>query len=126
MTSPKTPGLPPAGVGWSQVVATDGLVFVSGQVAWDPSGQIVGQTAAEQAERAFLNLSTALEAAGSSIGRLVKVGLFLTSAAAIPEVRAVRDRWLRDVRPASTLLVVAELAQTGLLVEIEGIALPGR
>jgi 2-iminobutanoate/2-iminopropanoate deaminase len=120
------PALAAAGAGWSQVVAAGALVFVSGQVAWDADGRVVGSSVAQQADCAFTNLKTALEAAGGSLDRLVKVTVFLTSAKAIPEFRSVRDRWLRGVRPASTLVVVAALAQPELLVEIEAIGLRAR
>jgi 2-iminobutanoate/2-iminopropanoate deaminase len=115
-------GLTAGGAGWSQVTVHRDLVFVSGQVAWDADGGIVGRSAAEQAEQAFANLERALQAAGSSMAQILKVIVYLTSVDELAAVRAVRDRWLGSARPASTLVAVAHLVEPELLFEIEAVA----
>lgn len=100
------------------------FVFVSGQVAWDSTGDIVGAgSVARQTEQVFDNLEHALRAAGSGLDRLVRIGVYLTSEASIPAFRAVRDQRLRRVRPTSTVLIVKGLVDPGLLVELDAVAL---
>ena len=117
------PELAPPGPAWSQAVVHGDTVYVSGQVAWDADCYVVGEgSASEQAELVFGNVQRALEAAGSSIGRLIRITIYLTSAEIIPEVRLVRDRWLTGIQPASTLVVVSALADPRLVVEIDAVA----
>jgi enamine deaminase RidA (YjgF/YER057c/UK114 family) len=117
------PGLAPGGSTWSQVVVAGGLVLVSGQVAWDEHGEVVGRGSVEgQADRVFTNLELALQAAGSSLRRLARVTVYLTDAGHVAAFRAVRDRRLAGCRPASTVVVVEALVDPALLVEIDAIA----
>lgn len=115
------PGLA-SGPTWSQVTVCGGLAFVSGQVAWDADGAVIGTTVDEQTDAVFDNLERALAAAGSSIDRLARICIYLTSADSIAEFRAARDKRLGGARPASTLVVVAALAEPALLVEIDAVA----
>lgn len=118
-----TPELAATGPAWSQVTVCGSVVYVSGQIACDREGNVIGKgSAGEQAEACFGNLRHALRAAGSDIDRVAKVCIFVTDAAIIPAVRAVRDRWLEGVRPASTLVVVEALVDPDLLVEVDAIA----
>jgi enamine deaminase RidA (YjgF/YER057c/UK114 family) len=116
------PGLAPSGATWSQVVVAGGLALVSGQVAWDEHGEIVGRGSVEaQAEQVFTNVERALEAAGSSLDRLARVTVYLTDAAHVAAFRAVRERRLAGCRPASTLVIVSALVDPELLVEMDAI-----
>jgi 2-iminobutanoate/2-iminopropanoate deaminase len=117
------PGLAPSGATWSQVVVAAGLVLVSGQVAWDEAGDVVGRGSVEgQAEQVFTNLERALEAAGSGLDHLARVTVYLTDVEHLAAFRAVRDRRLAGCRPASTLVIVASLVDPDLLVELDAIA----
>jgi enamine deaminase RidA (YjgF/YER057c/UK114 family) len=117
------PGLAPSGATWSQVVVAAGLVLVSGQVAWDEAGDVVGRDSVEaQAEQVFTNLERALEAAGSGLHHLARVTVYLTDVEHLAAFRAVRDRRLAGCRPASTLVIVASLVDPDLLVELDAIA----
>jgi 2-iminobutanoate/2-iminopropanoate deaminase len=131
VTDPRTidvPGLAPSGAAWSQATVAGDLVFVSGQVALDERGEVVGRDSAEQqAEQVFRNVQRAVEAAGSSMDRLVRVCVYLTDVAHIVTFRAVRDRRADGCRPASTLVIVSALVDPDLLVEMEAVAtLPPR
>jgi|SRR5687767_9140728 len=111
--------------GYSQAVRLGDLVFVSGQVAWDEKGQVVGGSdARRQTEQAFSNLRAALEAAGSSLDRVAKLTIFATSRDYLAVIREVRHAVFDPVGhyPASTFLVVSGLASAELLVEIEAVA----
>src|SRR4051812_43899583 len=120
----------PAGVapgnGYSHVVTGRGrLVFVSGQVALDERGELVGAgDPAAQAAQVFANLGRCLAAAGAAFDDIVKLTYFLTDAAQLPAVRAARDAVIDTERPpASSAMVVAGLVRPEFLLEIEAYAL---
>jgi 2-iminobutanoate/2-iminopropanoate deaminase len=71
----------PAAIGpYSQAIASGQLIFASGQVALEPaSGQLVEGDVQAQTRRALENLSAVLQAAGSSLGQVVKTTVFLTT-----------------------------------------------
>jgi enamine deaminase RidA (YjgF/YER057c/UK114 family) len=115
-----------AGCGFSQVVTGRGrLVVVSGQVAQDERGDLVGPgDAGEQARQVFENLRRCLAAAGAGYGDVVKLGLFVLDVADLPAVRAARDAFIDTARPpASTAVQVAALVAPGYLIEAEAWAL---
>jgi enamine deaminase RidA (YjgF/YER057c/UK114 family) len=120
--------------GYTPAVAAGGgrLLFVSGQVALDTAGQLVGgDDFSAQAQQAFDNLKTVLSAAGASFDDVVKFTYYIVDLdqAKVKAVRALRDVILpRERRPASTLIGVQALVDEGMLIEIEAIAElpPGR
>lgn len=115
-----------ARVGYSQAVRAGDLLFVSGQVAWDEKGEVVGPgDARAQAEQAFANLRAVLEQAGSGLDRVAKITMLATSRDHLVALREVRHRVFDPLGhyPAATFAVVAGLAAPELLVEIEAIAL---
>ena len=115
---------PPVGYSHVARVRGGGLVFISGQVALDPSGVVVGPgDYTRQAEQTFQNLGLALEAAGTNFHSLVKLTVFVTDIRGLPEIRAVRNRFIDTTRPpASTAVQVSRLFRPELLLEIEAIA----
>jgi enamine deaminase RidA (YjgF/YER057c/UK114 family) len=122
---PAPEGVAP-GRGYTHVVSGSGrLVAISGQVAFDESGQIVGQGDAEaQARRVFENLRRCLAAAGATFDDVIKLTYFVTDAAYMPSIRTVRDEFLgTGPLPASTAVQVAALVVPDLLLEIEALAL---
>ncbi|HXS66251.1 MAG TPA: RidA family protein [Streptosporangiaceae bacterium] len=122
---PAPEGVAP-GRGYTHVVAGSGrLVAISGQVAFDESGQIVGQGDAEaQARQVFENLRRCLAAAGATFDDVIKLTYFVTDAAYMPSIRTVRDEFLgTGPLPASTAVQVAALVVPDLLLEIEALAL---
>ena len=115
-----------AGRGYSQVVTGRGrLVVVSGQIAQDERGELVGPgDPAAQARQVFENLRRCLAAAGASFGAVVKLTFFVLDVADLPAVRAARDAVIDTSRPpASTAVEVAALFAPGYLLEIEAWAL---
>jgi enamine deaminase RidA (YjgF/YER057c/UK114 family) len=117
----------PAGLagssGYSHVVRAGDFVVVSGQVARDADGQVVGRgDAGAQARLIFENLDKALTAAGASLDDVVKLTIFVTDISARAAVSRVRDERLADPKPASTFLVVAGLTDPDFLLEIEALA----
>ena len=114
----------PAAVGaYSQAVAADGLIFCSGQVALDPaSGEFIGGSVGDQTRACMNNLSAVLEAAGSSLEKLVKVTIFLTNIDDFAEVNEAYASFFGTDPPARATVGVAGLPK-GAQVEIECVAL---
>lgn len=116
----------PAPVGpYSQGIVHGGLLFVSGQIPLDPtSGRLVEGGLDAQAERVFANLRAVLEAGGSSLDDVLRVGIYLTDLSHFPRVNELyAELFTRDPRPARTTLGVAALP-FGALLEMDAIAVP--
>ena len=115
-----------AGRGYSQVVTGRGrLVVVSGQVAQDERGELVGAgDPAAQAQQVFENLRRCLAAAGAGFGDVVKLTFFVLDIADLAAVRVARDAVVDTARPpASTAVQVAALFAPGYLLEVDALAL---
>jgi 2-iminobutanoate/2-iminopropanoate deaminase len=115
------PGGAPAVGPYSPAVGAGDLVFVSGQVALDAEGQVVGTTAAEQARKALANLQALLTAAGLGMDAVVKTTIFLKDMGAFAEVNEVYAEFFAEPYPARSTVEVARLPKD-LEVEIEAIA----
>lgn len=113
----------PAAIGpYSQALKMQGLVFCSGQVPLDPqTGKLVGTTVAEQTHQALRNLSQVLEAAGSSLSRVLKTTVFITDMGKFAELNEVYAQYFAECPPARSAIQVGALPK-GALVEIEAIA----
>ncbi|MDO8490612.1 MAG: RidA family protein [Dehalococcoidia bacterium] len=108
---------------YSQAVKAGNTVYVSGQVAWDDKGKVVGRgDIAAQTEQVMQNLKQAVELTGGALSDVVKLTTFITNPAYTPAVLAARSRYFPQDPPASTLLAVNALALPELLVEIEAVA----
>jgi reactive intermediate/imine deaminase len=113
-------------VGYTHVVeVTAGRpVYIAGQVALDPAGELVGPgDIRAQARQVFDNLQAALQAVGASFEQVVKLTYYLVDASELPVVREVRDQYV-NIRqpPASTAVEVRRLVRDDLLIEVEAIA----
>jgi 2-iminobutanoate/2-iminopropanoate deaminase len=114
----------PAAIGpYSQAVVAAGLVFVSGQIPFDPAtGQLSTGSIAEQTDRVLMNIAAILAAAGSSLDRIVKTTVYLSDMSAFEEMNAVYARHMGPHRPARATVQAAALPR-GAAVEIDAIAL---
>jgi 2-iminobutanoate/2-iminopropanoate deaminase len=109
---------------YTDAVRAGNLLFLSGCIAVDEAGKLVGgDDVIAQTRQVFANLLATLAAAGARIGDVVKVTVFLTDVRDRSAVDGVRREIFGDVRPASTLVEVSRLAVTGARVEIEAVAL---
>ncbi|WP_218005164.1 RidA family protein [Actinomadura macra] len=120
------PTVPP-GPGYSHAVCIDlpgRLIVLSGQIALDAAGNLVGPGDLEaQTRQVFTNLHAALTAAGAGWEHLVRLGYFLRDARQVGIVRAVRTQMLpAGLSPAASLIEVPRLVRDDLLVEIEAMA----
>jgi enamine deaminase RidA (YjgF/YER057c/UK114 family) len=116
------------GTGYTQVIAGSGrLVAVSGQVALDEHGEVVGKGDPEaQARQVFENLRRCLAAAGATFDDVIKLTYYVTDVAYMPAIRAVRAEFADAGNlPASTAVQVVALVRPELLLEIEAFALTG-
>lgn len=102
----------PAGARW---------LYASGQVGVMPDGTVADGIEA-QSEWALRNLMAVLDAAGMEPRDLVRLNQYLTRAEDVGAFRAVRARFLGELRPASTLVMVGALASPDWLVEVEAVA----
>jgi reactive intermediate/imine deaminase len=117
----------PPGGNYSHVVRIDTgdgvLLFISGQVAFDAGGTLVGEgDMARQTEQVFENLTAALQANGGSFADVVKISTFMTDMSRLGEMRDVRGRYLPDPPPASTTVEVSSLFRPEALIEVEAVA----
>ena len=121
--NPSTLATPP---GYTHVVeVTRGrTVFISGQVALDQAGKIVGlNDFRAQTQQVFENLKVALAAVGADFTRVVKLNMYVVDASQLLTLRELRDCYVNtDNPPASTLVEVRRLAREEFLIEIEAIA----
>ncbi|MGV9878824.1 RidA family protein [Streptomyces sp. NPDC003006] len=117
-------GVAPATAYTHVVMGSGRLIAVSGQLALDEDGELVGEgDAAAQARQVFENLRRCLAAAGATFDDVVKLTYFVTDMAYMPAVRAARDAFLDTGRlPAASAVQVAALVDPGFLMEIEAFA----
>jgi len=124
----QAPGAPPAIGPYSHAVlvrsAAD-LLFCSGQIPLDPvSGELVGDTAAEQARRCLQNLSSVCEEAGTTLARAVRVTIYMLDLAEFAQVNDVYASFFAVDPPARVTVGVAQLPR-GAYVEMDAVvALP--
>ncbi len=108
---------------FNQGIRVGDTVYVSGQVGFDPDGNIVGGDEMEaQARQVFANIRTILEMAGATMNDVVKISAFLTDLGLYAGYSAARAEAFPDKVPASTAVATPALVFPGLLVEIEAVA----
>ncbi|MBX5455556.1 MAG: RidA family protein [Thermogemmatispora sp.] len=114
----------PAAIGpYSQAIRCGQFIYTSGQIALDPaSGELVGDDVATQTHRVLQNLQAVLQAAGSSLSRVVKTTVFLARMSDFQAMNAVYATYFSEPAPARSTVAVAELPRQAL-VEIECVAL---
>jgi 2-iminobutanoate/2-iminopropanoate deaminase len=110
---------------FSQATKTVGreFIFVSGQVALDATGQVVGAGDMKaQARQALTNLRAILAAGGATLADVAKLTVYVTNMSRFAEVQEVRGEfWAGLPLPASTAVEVTQLVRKDFLVEIEAI-----
>jgi 2-iminobutanoate/2-iminopropanoate deaminase len=100
------------------------MLILSGQVAFDDQGNLVGAGDYEkQTGQIFTNIKHTVESAGGTMDNLVKLGVYMRDVSQIQKVRAARDRFINTKNPpASTLVEVSKLFRDDVLIEIEATA----
>jgi 2-iminobutanoate/2-iminopropanoate deaminase len=110
------------GAPYSQAIAANGFVFVSGQLGLKPGDTAISGGIEEQTEQVFANLGAILAEAGTGLDRLVKTTVFLQNLDDFQAMNGVYASHVGDRPPARSTVEVAKLP-SGALVEIEAIAL---
>jgi enamine deaminase RidA (YjgF/YER057c/UK114 family) len=106
--------------GYSRVAVAGDTAFVAGTTDAGPDGRSLHPgDAAGQARAVFEIIERALAEAGFGLADVVRTRMFVTDAAHIAPIATVHGEVFRDIRPASTAVVVAALIDPSLLVEIE-------
>jgi 2-iminobutanoate/2-iminopropanoate deaminase len=107
---------------YSQAIICDRLIFCSGQLGIDPkSGKLVSTGTVDEARQSLKNISSVLEAAGSSMSRVVKVTIFMTDLDQFKDVNAIYAECFQEPFPARTTVGVARLPLRAT-VEIDVVA----
>ncbi|MBV9590765.1 MAG: RidA family protein [Hyphomicrobiales bacterium] len=112
--------------GYSHVAEVRGgrLVYISGQIALDAQGKLVGNGDLEaQADQVFRNLGAALASVGCTARNVVKFTVYMRDVKDLAAYRRARDRFVGEgPRPASTLVEISKLVSEDFLIEIEAVA----
>lgn len=109
---------------YSQAIRAGNTVYISGQVALDETGKLVGKGDMKaQTHQVFKNIGAVLKRAESSLADIVKLTIFTTDMSRLGETHEVRAEILPEPPPASTAVEVTALVFPDLLVEIEAIAI---
>jgi 2-iminobutanoate/2-iminopropanoate deaminase len=112
----------PAAIGpYSQAVISGQTVYVSGQLPIDPKTGQMPAAAADQAKQSLNNIKAILEAAGSSLEKVLRVGIFMTDLAEFGAVNEVYATFFAKDFPARSTVQVAALPR-GAQIEIEAVA----
>ena len=120
-------GSAPAAIGpYSQALAVDGWLWVSGQIPLDPaSGELVSGDIEAATRRVLDNLKAVIEAAGAGLGDVVRVTMYLTDLGRFDTVNAIYAEYFNDTPPARACIEVSGLPK-GAEVEIDAVVrLPG-
>jgi 2-iminobutanoate/2-iminopropanoate deaminase len=117
-----TPGAPAAVGPYSQGIVAGGFVFCSGQIPLDPAtGELIEGSIADQTRRCMHNLAAVLEAAGSSLEKVVKFTVFMIDIDDYAEVNSAFPEFVGNEPPARAAIAVAGLPK-GAAIEIECVA----
>jgi reactive intermediate/imine deaminase len=116
-------GLPEPLSHYTDAVLAGNTLYVSGLVAFDADGKVVGKgDVVEQTRQIFRHLRAVLDAAGAKPDDVTKVTIFMRDVRQRPDINPVRKEFFGEHRPASTLVEVSRLVHDDLLLEIEAVA----
>jgi enamine deaminase RidA (YjgF/YER057c/UK114 family) len=117
---------PPTGYTHIVVVQPGRIAYISGQVALNAAGELVGEgDIVAQTRQVFENIAAALKSLGTDFGSVVKLNYYAVDVSRLAEIREVRSEYLTSEPPASTFVVVKGLVRPELLIEVEAVvALP--
>lgn len=115
----------PGAIGtYSQAVAVNGVVYMSGQIPLDPATMVLREGIRDQVDQVFRNLQAVAKAAGGSLAEIVQLRVYLTDLNDFPVVNEVMSEHFVEPYPARAAIGVAALPKDAA-VEIEAIMVPG-
>ena len=110
---------------YSQAIRTESMIYTAGQTGLDPAtGELVAGGVEAQTRQVLTNLKHVIEAAGSSVGNVIKTTVFLTDMSDFPKMNAIYAEFFGENPPARSTVAVAGLPKGGV-VEIEAVVLVG-
>ena len=113
----------PAAIGpYSQAIIANGLIYTSGQIPLTPEGDLVENDINKQTQQVMTNLKSVLEAAGSSLDKVIKVTIFLDSMDDFAAVNEIYASAFGDHKPVCLTVAVQTLPKN-VLVEMDVVAL---
>ena len=115
----------PSAIGpYSQATVVNGMVYTSGQIALLPNGsdELLSADVATQAKQVLSNLREVLEAAGSSMDKVIKTTIFIADMDDFVTINEIYESFFKDHKPARSTVAVKTLPKNAL-VEIDAIAL---
>jgi enamine deaminase RidA (YjgF/YER057c/UK114 family) len=117
---------PPTGYTHVVEVLPGRIAYISGQVALDKDGKLVGEgDIVAQTRQVFENLKSAVASLGTDFSSVIKLNYYAVDVSRLAEIREVRNEYLTAPPPASTFVVVKGLVRPELLIEVEAVvALP--
>ncbi len=119
----KTEKAPQAIGPYSQAIVADPFIFTSGQIPIDPkTGEVVAGGIEEQTEQVLKNLKNVLEAAGSSMNKVVKTTVYIQDMNSFSKINEVYAKYFSEPYPARSCVEVSKLPK-GVLIEIEAVAI---
>jgi 2-iminobutanoate/2-iminopropanoate deaminase len=119
----RVPGLMEPISHFSDAVIAGQTLYVSGLVATNGAGEVVGAgDVVEQTRQIFRNLKRILDAAGAAPADVAKVTIFMRDVAQRPLINPIRQEFFGPHRPASTLVEISRLVRDEFLLEIEAVA----
>ena len=104
--------------GYARAVVDGDWVHVSGTTGIDPADGSIPEDVVAQTHQIFRNIEWALAEAGSSLGDVVRIRVYLDSRDDFPTVAPIIGDYMRDIRPANTT-VIAALCDPRMKIEIE-------
>jgi 2-iminobutanoate/2-iminopropanoate deaminase len=108
----------------TQCVKAENTIYISGQVALDPEGNIVGvNDMAAQSHQVFDNMEAVLKEAGATMEDVVKITVFMTDLSRFSDFAKIREKKFPSGMPASTVVSVNGLLLPDLLLQVEAIAI---
>lgn len=122
--SPKdfTPTIGAYSHGTSFIVGSAKFLFTTGQIAMDKNGAVISDDIEEQTVFVFQNLEKILHTEGMNFNDVVKVQIFVTDMNDFQKISPIRNKFLGESKPVSTLVEVSKLVKEGCKIEIEATA----
>ncbi|MCP5061547.1 MAG: RidA family protein [Ignavibacteriae bacterium] len=110
-------------VGYSRVVKVDKHIFVTGTVAVDDDGEIIGDTAFEQTDFIISKIEKYLNKVDATLNDVVRTRIFVTNIDDWEEIGKAHQKYFKSIKPATTMVEVSRLIGKNLLLEIEADAI---